>query len=391
MRKTIFVLVVILSGCSRAALVDAAMMSAYRPPRLNQASPYLLLAGDMHCHVMPPDSPSHVERGLAETLALARQEGLDFVVLTPHVRARFFMDEAARERFLRSQALMREAISRSDTGDVVVIPGFEYTDSAFGHAGVAFADPARVLAAVPVAAALDDPPRFFEEWVREGGILVINHPLLLPLRSSFSAARGNLSWRPFTSSERSPSEILRVTELAQGIEVYNLGVTHVRDGLFLGDRDRTLRRATFLADRQARVGARRIAVVGGSDSHGHHLRATTFVLAETRSQAGIAGAVRAGRTCVRSPQACSLEARPMDGAGDARTWSTIGSSLHGTAIEVRASGDPIDIFQNGTLVAHPADHQAVRLRVDPAECTTVRARVGEGFSSPTYVNCAFAD
>src|SRR5215813_7486463 len=88
------------SGCRSGGgvehyAVDAVMSSAYRPPKPTELAradkaPYLVLGGDFHCHVTPPDDPGHVSRTLAETVALAKKEGVDFVVLTPHVPARFY-------------------------------------------------------------------------------------------------------------------------------------------------------------------------------------------------------------------------------------------------------------------------------------------------------------
>src|SRR5688500_5654561 len=90
------------AACTKHGVVDAMMVFA---PRTSDAAPppgsrFLLLAGDMHCHVEPPDHPEHVGRGLTRTLELARDEGLDFVVLTPHVGADLgsgdYADEDAR-------------------------------------------------------------------------------------------------------------------------------------------------------------------------------------------------------------------------------------------------------------------------------------------------------
>src|SRR4051812_13717354 len=76
------------------SVVDMVMTSAYRPrpqvfARSLAASPeaggaaaapvYELLAGDLHCHVLPPDSPQEVNRTLDETIDLAARERLDFV------------------------------------------------------------------------------------------------------------------------------------------------------------------------------------------------------------------------------------------------------------------------------------------------------------------------
>src|SRR5947209_8621297 len=78
------------AACTRQGLVDYAMTSAphlvaARPADAAQRSEpprYQLLAGDLHCHVSPPDSPSDVTRSVLETAELARTERLDFVVLT---------------------------------------------------------------------------------------------------------------------------------------------------------------------------------------------------------------------------------------------------------------------------------------------------------------------
>jgi len=100
------------SACSRPVthhLLDTVMACAHRPSGPcstaliaekpgQQPQRYELLAGDMHCHVSPPDRPPHVTRGIEETVALAHDENLDFVVLTPHVRAPFFMSPSRRER-----------------------------------------------------------------------------------------------------------------------------------------------------------------------------------------------------------------------------------------------------------------------------------------------------
>ena len=93
-------------GGLRHAAMELAMTSAYRPADVERAgfrdtgpgvpgaddvtAHFRILAGDFHCHVSPPERDQEANRDLAETVVLARQEHLDFVVLTPHVRARFF-------------------------------------------------------------------------------------------------------------------------------------------------------------------------------------------------------------------------------------------------------------------------------------------------------------
>lgn len=377
--------------------VDLTMTSAYRaPPPLPglaarpAASPsdpprYQLLAGDLHCHVSPPDAAGDVNRGVAETVALARSERLDFVVLTPHIGARFFTDDAARRRVLAAREELRAALAREDTSGTVFVLGMEYTDHRYGHIGASFADLAQVFGDVSTAAAAARPERFFEAFAARGGLLVVNHPLVTPLDSLVPIARANLSWRPFTAKGPFPAEILAANRVAQGLEVYNLPATHLRDRLLLGDTDLSLRATLERLDHEIVAQQRPMMPVGGSDSHTHHLRATTFLLARGRAEADIHQALLAGRTCVRAPEACSFEARSPGGR-----WVTVGEAVRGDAIEVRAAGDDIDILLDGVSVQKPASEVASRVALDPRKCAVLRAHVGDGYSAPIYANCAFA-
>jgi hypothetical protein len=381
------------------AVVDMTMSSAYRaPPQLPglDALPattppdlarYEILAGDLHCHVSPPDSPQEATRGVAETVALARSERLDFVVLTPHVGALFFTDESDRRWVLAARETIRASLAREDTSRTVFILGMEYTDHRYGHVGAAFADLEQVFADVPTAVAIDHPERFFEAFVARGGLLVINHPLVTSLNSMFAIARADLSWRPFTAPGSFPAEILAVNRLAPALEAYNLTATHLRDRLLLGDPDHTFRATMGQLDHEIVAQQRRMIPVGGSDSHTHHLRATTFLLARGRAEADVHEALDAGRVCVRAPEACSFEARSP---GAASAWTTVGGAVRGEAIEVRAAGDDIEVFVDGASVQKPASGVAVRVAIDARKCSVIRARVGEGYSAPIYANCAFA-
>ena len=379
-------------------VVDMTMSSAYRAPpvlpgldALPATSPadlarYQILAGDLHCHVSPPDSPQEATRGIAETVALARSERLDFVVLTPHIGALFFTDASDRRWILARREEMRAALAREDTSRTVFILGMEYTDHRYGHVGASFADLEQVFADVPTAVAVDHPERFFEAFVARGGLLVINHPLVTPLDSMFAIARANLSWRPFTAPGPFPAEILAVNRLAPALEAYNLTATHLRDRLLLAEPDYTFRATMVRLDQEILAQQRRMIPVGGSDSHTHHLRATTFVLARGRAEADISEALLAGRACVRAPEACSFEARSPGVA-----WTTVGGTVRGEAIEVRAAGADIEVFVDGVSVQKPASGVAARIALDAKKCAVVRARVGEGYSAPIYANCAFAE
>ena len=185
-----------------------------------------------------------------------------------------------------------------------------------------------------------------------------------------------------------PPEVAWITEHAQTIETYNTTVTELRDLFIVGEEDRSLREAAHLADHVARTQHRRFAAVGGSDSHGRWLRATTFVLATERSAAGIREAIASARTCVRGPEACTLEVRPQGGA-----WLGVGDSLTtphrepAATFEGRASGGDATFLVNGAIVGNASSGSVVSFPVPTDRCSIVRAIVGRSWSSGIYVNC----
>lgn len=384
-----------LGGCAKPVthpLVDALVSGAHRPampaPAADPDAPaprYTLLAGDLHCHVTPPDRLPHVSRTPAETVALAREEKLDFVVLTPHVRAQFFLSEEARARTLAGLTALGQEVARLSRGGPLFIVGFEYTDFNYGHLGASFADLREVLAAVPVDEAWKKPGRFFEEYVRRGGMLVINHPLLTPLSEVIPWASHDMSWSPFTAPGPYPAEVAAADRLAQGIEVYNLPIAELRDRFLLFDKHASMRAVLARADREILRRGRRLVPVGGSDSHSAHLRATTFVLSEARTPAAIREALLAGRTCVRDPAACSLEVRAASGP-----WQPVGSTLKNVEmVHARARGEGIRVMVNGQEYVPPGPGLPVTVPLEAGRCAVIRAVVGEGYSAPIYANCPF--
>lgn len=391
MRRLALLGLLLLVGCTKSQLVDVAMSGAERPQlqRGPRVGGLLVLAGDLHCHVLPPDAPHHVSRDLPDTLALAKREGLDFVVLTPHVPMRFFVDDDLRAWVLETQQELRANLEALHP-DLLVIPGFEYTDHRYGHVGVSFADPATVLAGFTTREERSHPEGFFERWVARGGILTINHPVERALDTApFSELRWDMSWRAFRGPVRAP-EIDWITRHAQAIETYNTSVAHLRDGFLIGDDTRSLREASALVDRTSRAQHRKIAAVGGSDSHGEWLRATTFVLASARSAEALREGIAGGRTCVRGPEACSLQVR----ATGAEAWSGVGDSLttQAEALEARAAGGEVTYLVNGAIVATAASEDAtmpVRLPLPRGRCAIVRAIVNRSWSSGVYVNCDY--
>lgn len=380
-------LALVASGCTTNGLIDYAMADARRPSSHvgMRVGNRMVLGGDLHCHVLPPDAPYHVSRQLPETIALAEKEGLDYVILTPHVPSRFYLYPGERAWTQTVIAELKQAVAAQKTS-VVVVPGFEYTDYGYGHVGAGFADLDAVLADVALDAAVARPALFFEQWIAHGGHLTINHPVLRPLPiAPIGELHADLSWRGFRTSDV-PPEIAWVTTHAQAIEIYNLEVSQLRDRLFLGDEDRSLREAAHLLDAQVHAQQRKIAAVAGSDSHGHWLRADTFVLATERTVGSIGEAIDFGRTCVRGPEACTLEARAIGGP-----WHGVGEAVEpADAIEVRATGHDIAFFAGGSAALPGTSGAPLRIEVPRDRCTLVRAVVDGSYSSAIYVNCAFA-
>jgi hypothetical protein len=385
----VIALALLLIGCTKSEILDFAMRGAPHPaarPSM-RVGPYDVLAGDMHCHVLPPDAPWHVSRDLAATEALAREEGLDFVVLTPHVPARFFLDAHERKWVTETQAELRADLATLRT-NVVFVPGMEYTTHDWGHVGLAFADVATVLEEVPLASAQLRPELFFERWFAQGGVATLNHPVVRGIKKAkLEELRWDISWRAFgvpgSKPPHAPPDIDWLTHHAQAVETFNLSIAHLRDQFFLHDADYTTRETTLLVERRARADERRIAPVGGSDSHGGWLRPTTWVLATAKTQAAVRDALVNARTCVRGPEACTFELRTPGGG-----WQTIGGAIpQSPVVEARVRG-AATFYVNGVAVASSEDGVA-HLRI-PAECALVRAVVGASISAPIYVGCPWA-
>lgn len=371
------------SACTKSAIVDFTMASAphHASTRNVRVGPYQLLAGDMHCHVRPPDAPYHVSRGFAETVRLAEEEDLDFVVLTPHVNSRFFLDAGARDWVQRTQHEIRDRITalatHSEAPTLLVIPGMEYTDYLHGHIGLGFADIDAVLSKVSVDEARARPEHFFQAWQAEGGTITIHHPFLTGLpKAPIAELHYDLSWHP---DDPRFSELKYLADHADAVETWNESVGHVRDRYFLGDPGWELRQATHFIERETKRRGSAIAPVGGSDSHGSWIRPTTWVLAAERSANGIRDAIQHARTCVRAADACTFEARTT---GD---WAQIGASLTTDpehTVEMRARGDA-KYFVNGAL--HD-DAKGTTIHTD-GRCTAIHAVVNDGVSAPIYVDC----
>lgn len=372
------------------AAVDTVMATAPRPPRrwrdeLRAPSPYVLLAGDLHCHIRPPDWADHVARGLPETLALARAEGLDFVSLVPHTFTDFPSDAKQRSDVTRSLAELRASVEALHADDVIFDLGVEYVDPT-GHVGMVFGDVPAALAAVPQEVAAARPAAFFDAFADAGGTLVIHHPVLTPIHAGLPLASLDISWQPFTGRPPFRPEIAAVDARAQHVEALNLFVSAARDRVALRDAERSTRAVLARLDQEILRRGRRLTPVAGTDSHSFHLRPVLFVLAEERSHAAVRDALRAGRTCVGAPAACTLEARPAGGDG----FLPVGAAFTASRVEVRLGGQVNTVLRDGEPVASPARGEVVSVDVPADRCAVLRAMADGGYSAPIYVNCPFA-
>ncbi len=371
--------------------VDLAMIpAAFRPAPVAQVTAppgYQLLAGDLHCHISPPDVPYHASRGLDDTVRLARAEGLDFVGLTPHVWTHLLADPRERAALLDGQRELRERLARTDTGGVLFTVGAESTDDTWGHVGLLFGDFEQALAGVTDDEVATDLSGLFTRHVRSGGLLFIHHPLLQPIAIRLPGFGLDISWRPFTSPDvPPPAHIRTVTRLAAGIEADNLLVSALRDRIAFGDDQKSVREVLALIDRQIVQQQRRLVPVGGSDSHSYYTRGLTYVLARERSLESIREAMLAGRVCVRDPHACGLEVRRPGGE-----FHPVGASfLDVDAIELRVPAGQAEVLRNGTSIAHLADASIVRIPTPRGACSLVRIVASGGHSAPVYANCPFA-
>jgi hypothetical protein len=395
-------LLVTAAACNHHTAVDLAMTSAFRPAVFefddsrdrglgiagaDDADAHVrILAGDFHCHVSPPDWDQEANRDLAETVVLAKREHLDFVVLTPHVGARFFLSEIYRRQELGALAELRDEIAKQGPGAPLLIAGFEYTDHRQGHLGFSFGDLAQVFTRFSVESLAERPQDFVTGWLATGGLVVVNHPLVTPLDSMFEIGRADLSWRPWTQAGPFPPEIEAANRLAQGFEAYNLTAAHMRDRYLSAPGPGTTQATLARIDQEVLAQQRRLVPVGGSDSHEDHLRATTFVLASSRTTEDIRQAVLAGRVCVRDPRACSLRARTAGGA-----WHLLGAAFRNAPVlDVKARGENIRVLVNGQQAATPRSGEVASLTLDPRVCSVIRAEIDGGYAAPIYANCAFA-
>jgi hypothetical protein len=237
------------------------------------------IAGDLHMHVAPIDAR---EGQMLDVDGLAREgraAGLEFVVATPHLHRSTWSDRAKRRDWkAKWSAMATAARARSD---LTIIPGVEWTVWGYGHFSVSGTD----LAAI-------EADNFLADATTRGAFVVVNHPFAVPTRiPGIPISERDLSFRPWTDGRGAlPPRI-------DGVEVWNFPLALANLASAPGGQTGE-QRAFAAADHLARRERRRVAVVGGSDSHSAFMMPTTWVLATDASEAAILAGLRDGATCV---------------------------------------------------------------------------------------------
>ena len=281
-------------------------------------------AGDFHVH---SEDSGDAAATLDQIVDLARQRGLDFVVLSDHNTTAQIPRLAARQVGLTDLLLVRGAEVTTYHGHANAIGTGTYVDHRVGLDGVG---------APTIAAAV----------AAQGGALIVNHPALDLGDTCIGCA-----WR----HDDTP------WDQVAGLEIQT-GNADLTAAIFTP-------RAILLWDAQLAAG-HRLAAIGGSDDHraGRDTGATaarlgsptTMVRADALSEAGLLAAVAAGRTVVklRGPDDPMVELTAIDVDDPARV-AAIGDTLDGparvelvaTVTGAAAEGANAELWLDGALVA----------------------------------------
>jgi hypothetical protein len=288
-------------------------------------------AGDLHVH---SEESGDATATLDDIIALARDRGLDFVVVTDHNTV---------------SHLDRLAAAQAGLDDLLLIRGIEVTTYG-GHGNAlgvdAYVDHRVGLGAVTSATIAADVARL-------GGVLTVNHPTL-----DLGDACIGCAW----AHPDTPWAEVAAVEIHTG--PYDVGsVLFTPEAIALWDR---------LLD-----GGHRLGAVGGSDDHRAGMGTstlqspigspTTLVYADELSEAAIVAAIRAGRTTVklRRPDDPTVELTAVTAAGGvARLGDTV-TGVGRARLRVRitgGSGTAVQIWRDGArideLIVDAADFTA---------------------------------
>lgn len=351
------------------------------------------LAGDLHCHTVlshdvwggPTDDNTGFEEAYTlgwspgEQIALAESRGLDFLAITDHNRV-----DAVHAPDYRSDRL-------------VLVPGYEHSLNG-GHSNVLVPDRATLTDVVRDAdgstgfAGDDGAARFLDAVHARGGIASLNHPFY-----------GN----PEQGEELAWGYGPEVSARFDAVEVWNIGWPARHDVLPFADSDNYLSLPWWEREVLSR---RRVAAVGGSDSHWRATaglngpgQPTTWVYARDRSPGAVLAAIRAGRTFIAAePPGMGgprlfLTARER---GSSRPFAMVGGTVRARRpLEVRVrvdngSGSRLRLVASGEVlaeraIASPRSRQRFTVTLAPGSALRAELYVDRGYfmtalTSPIY-------
>jgi hypothetical protein len=352
-----------------------------------------LFAGDMNFHYAPPDDVSEVRRDQKASMELLDKSDLDFVIVTPKLKARFWESPGEMERVYRDWQVTSQTFSAMGEGHPLLILGAEYFDEQWGSASLIAPDFASILGELQKLSRdqLKTLPGLIFEYVKlQRGLTILNTPLATPLKVPFDSplkyARTDRSWRGFNKGIKladMPKDMQWLNANYSGMEAYSVPVSIWRDKYVLDDQLASVKQVLALIDKNSLQLNRRVLATGGTDSRGRLLRATIFVAAPDRSKEKILDGLRAGRVCLRSPTACTVRLYANGGAGVA---VHVGGSVSGAkTVEFAWPGEG-QLYRNGELVDTFVDRSRT-LPAQPGVCEIYRVAVDEGYSGAFYVNC----
>lgn len=372
--------------------------AAYKPKSVKKVDlawdQMRLFAGDMNFHYAPPDDVSEVRRDQKQTMELLDKSDLDFVIVTPKLKARFWENPGEMERAYRDWQITSQAFTAMGDNHPLLILGAEYTDDQWGSASLISSDFAGSLGELAKLSRdqLKSLPNLLFEYVKlQRGLVILDTPLATPLKTPFDSpqkyARSDRSWRPLTRKGLKPQDLPKDIQWLDanynGMEAYSVPVSIWRDKYVLDDELASTRAVLSLIDRKSLELNRRLLSTAGTDSRGRLVRATIFVAAQDRSKERILEGLRAGRVCLRSPTACTARMYSDGGAGLA---VHVGGSVSGAkTVEFAWPGEG-QLYRNGELVDTFTDRTTSQ-PARPGACDIYRVHVDNGFSGPFYVNC----
>ncbi len=250
----------------------------------------VLLAGDFHLHTVHSDG----DYTPAEVMEFSRRAGLEVIALTDHNST-------------------EQNLAAADGSGLIVIPGMEYTNYR-GHASFFFPEPGARFTEDPFCESAEAMIAVFEAARSRGALISINHPMC--------------STCPWTF----------------GFDGVPFDLVEVWNGIM------KLSEMQAIAWWHAQLAAgRRIAAVGGSDTHRHELLRsyggpTTFVYAAGRSASDVLEGMRAGRSFITFTPAGPRPELTVDEAGIGDEADADGPREGRVRVDRAAAGDLVRVL-----------------------------------------------